>query len=134
MEIMVNMNYVAKTLEDYIDIKTGDISIFDFLEKLMSGIQNALGSINSFNITYDENNHQFKIVDSTFIPGLGKVQPNYFTRTPAKFVFDLDDIRDYHTGNYVSTSNNKMRSSFVRDFSIKTKLYLLSKKPFFIDI
>jgi hypothetical protein len=107
MNILVNTNYIAQTLEKYVDISTGNISLYDFLDKLMVGIQNALGNINNFNISYDENKNSFKIIDRTFIPGMNQYKPDLFKTSPAQFIT--------HT---LDTSNG----SFVRDASVKTKL------------
>ncbi len=124
MEIMVNTNYIAKTLENYTDIKTGDISFYDFLDKLLSGLQNALGNINRFSLSYNEDKNEFKIIDSTFIPGLGNVATgNPFSLTDYEFKLDYVRANAYHTrGFYTDNAQQDHRSSFVRDFSIKTKL------------
>lgn len=107
MNILVNTNYIAQTLEKYVDISTGNISLYDFLDKLLVGIQNALGNINNFNIAYNEDKNSFKIIDRTFIPGMNQFKPDLFKTSPVKFIT--------HT---LDTSNG----SFVRDASVKTKL------------
>ena len=121
MEIMVNMNYVTKILESYIDTSTGAISVYDFLNKLMGGIQNVLGNINRFNITYNEDANIFKIVDSTFIPGIAKICPDCATYSATNPKFNLKN--KYGLGlNKTFTFSDYSEGSFVRDFSIKTKL------------
>jgi len=70
MEIRVNMEHIAKTLAESIDDKDGTAKLYDFLKKLLSGIQNALGNVNNFEIIYNEDTNTFKIIDNTFIPGL----------------------------------------------------------------
>ena len=107
MNILVNTNYIAQTLEKYVDISTGNISLYDFLDKLMVGIQSALGNINNFNIAYNEDKNSFKIIDRTFIPGMNQYKPDLFKTSPVQFIT--------HT---LDTSNG----SFVRDASVKTKL------------
>ena len=107
MNILVNTNYIAQTLEKYVDISTGNISLYDFLDKLLVGIQNALGNINNFNITYNEDKNSFKIIDRTFIPGMNQFKPDLFKTAPVKFITHTLDI------------NN---GSFIRDASVKTKL------------
>jgi hypothetical protein len=109
MDIYVNMDYIVTTLSNYIDVNTNTISAFDFLEKLMSGIQNALGCVNNFTTVYDEDSNIFRIIDSTFIPNLDKLEgvKQYFENPPAEFIT--------HT---LDTS----QGSFVRDASVKTKL------------
>jgi hypothetical protein len=109
MDIYVNMDYIVTTLANYIDVNTNTISAFDFLEKLMSGIQNALGCVNNFTTVYDEDSNIFRIIDSTFIPNLDKLESvkQYFETPPAEFIT--------HT---LDTS----QGSFVRDATVKTKL------------
>jgi len=107
MNVLVNTNYIAQTLEKYVDISTGNISLYDFLDKLLIGIQNALGNINNFNISYDENKNSFKIIDRTFIPGMNQYKPDLFKTSPAQFITHTLDISN---------------GSFVRDASVKTKL------------
>ena len=70
MHTYINMEYIASTLDKNIDIKESKISLYDFLDNLMSGVQNALGNVNNFETIYDEDKNKFKIIDNTFIPGL----------------------------------------------------------------
>lgn len=107
MNIYINMNYAAKILQDYVDISTGAIAMYDFLDKLMKGVQHAMGNINNFNVTYDEDKNEFSIVDSTFIPFLNKYKPSAFANPPAEFL----------THTLTPTEG-----SFMRDASIKTQL------------
>lgn len=70
MHTYINMEYIASTLDKNIDIKESKISLYNFLDNLMTGVQNALGNVNNFIIIYDEDKNKFKIIDDTFIPGL----------------------------------------------------------------
>ena len=70
MHTYINMEYISSTLDKNIDIKESKISLYDFLDNLMTGVQNALGNVNNFITIYDEDNNKFKIIDDTFIPGL----------------------------------------------------------------
>lgn len=109
MDIYINMDYITTTLSNYIDINTNTISIFDFLEKLMSGVQNALGCVNNFVTTYNEDDNTFRIIDSTFIPNLDKLEnvKSYFEEPVAEFITHTLDPN---------------QGSFIRDASVKTKL------------
>jgi len=107
MNIYINMNYAAKILQDYVNISTGAIAMYDFLDKLMKGTQHALGNLNNFNVTYDEDKNEFSIVDSTFIPFLDKYKPLAFTNKPVEF----------KTHTLTPTEG-----SFMRDASVKTQL------------
>jgi len=107
MNIYINMNYAAKILQDYVDISTGTIAMYDFLDKLMKGVQHALGNLNNFSTTYDEDKNEFSIIDSTFIPFLNKYKPLAFANTPVEFM----------THTLTPT-----QGSFMRDASVKTQL------------
>lgn len=107
MSIYVNMDYIAKMLDSYIDIKTGAIAVYDLLDKLMNGVQNALGNVNNFNVTYDETSNTFHILDSTFIPGIADLKPEEFKKKPVEFIT--------HT-------LEPTKGSFIREASIKTQL------------
>jgi hypothetical protein len=71
MHMYLNMEFIASTLDKYIDISEGKISLYDFLDNIMKGAQSALGNVNNFEIIYDEDNNSYRIIDNTFIPGLG---------------------------------------------------------------
>lgn len=107
MNMYVNMNFVAKTLEQFIDARSGAISMYDFLDKLMTGIQQALGNVNNFSVSYDDVTNTFSIIDGTFIPGLDLYKPEAFKNKPVEFITHTLD----------STAG-----SFVRDATVKTQL------------
>lgn len=67
MAIHVNIEYISQILIDSIN-DDGQILLLTFLDKLMYGIQGALGNINSFTVTYDDVNG-LNIKDDTIIPG-----------------------------------------------------------------
>lgn len=68
MAIHVNIEFISKTLKESAD-ERGGINLYSFLEKLMYGIQDALGNINRFTVTYDET-EGINIKDDTIIPGV----------------------------------------------------------------
>lgn len=68
MAIHINIEFISKTLQSAQDDR-GGINLYSFLEKLMFGIQDAVGNINRFTITYDETNG-INIKDDTIIPGV----------------------------------------------------------------
>jgi hypothetical protein len=68
MAIHVNIEFISKTLKESAD-ERGGINLYSFLEKLMYGIQDALGNINRFTVTYDET-EGINIKDDTIIPGI----------------------------------------------------------------
>ena len=61
MHMWVNINYIATTLDR--SSSGGSVPLLRFLENLMMGIQDALGNINKFSVTYDHDNNQIIIRD-----------------------------------------------------------------------
>jgi len=105
MHMYVNMEFIASTLDRYVNVATGEIGLYDFLDTLMKGIQNALGNVNNFEITYDEDNNTFKIIDNTFIPGIIE------TNNPR---FEIVQFN----GNVLKNNYG----SFIKSVNFKTKL------------
>lgn len=67
MAIHVNIEYITQILSESVE-DNGQIGLYSFLDKLMYGIQGALGNINNFTITHDDENG-LNIKDDTIIPG-----------------------------------------------------------------
>jgi hypothetical protein len=101
------MEYISSTLDKNIDIKESKISLYKFLDNLMTGVQNALGNVNSFQVTHDEDNNSYKIIDNTQVPGLNKYIKEYFNNGIVQFNANL------LTPNY---------GSFITNVNFKTKL------------
>ena len=72
MAVHVNIEHITSILSTTKNSK-GQTMLFPFLEKLMSNIQEALGNINNFLVTYDDFNG-LNIKDDTIIPG---VEPEF---------------------------------------------------------
>jgi hypothetical protein len=78
------------------------ISLYTFLENLMSSINRALGSINNFEVIYDDVVNLIKIIDSTNIPGI--------TTKPSSTI------------NVNGVYKNDVIGSFVRNISLNSEL------------
>jgi len=102
MAIHVNIEYITKTLQDTAG-DGGEINLYTFLEKLMYGIQDALGGINNFTVTYDDING-INIKDDTIIPGVE--EDNDTSQTKLRL--------------YGTLPNNE--GSFVRNVSAQSKI------------
>lgn len=61
LEIHVNLHYVAAILEA--TTKGNGTNFLQFLQQLMQGIQDALGSVNKFSVTYDHDSNTVYIQD-----------------------------------------------------------------------
>lgn len=110
MHIHVNMEYVCKILIDNYNIKTGELNLYKFLEKLMNGIQNALGNINSFEVIYKEDTNTFKIIDNTFIPGQFE-GGNETQKSIVEFLISANGEQGTKGGSFVKNINFKTKLS-----------------------
>ena len=95
MAIHVNLEFIAKTLADSFDPDVNSANLYDFLDKLVYGIQNALGNINNFLVTFDEDNG-LQIKDDTIIPG---VVPDKENETKLRLYGTLPNIEGSFTKN-----------------------------------
>jgi len=110
MHIHVNMEYVCKVLADNYNIKTGELNLYKFLEKLMNGIQNALGNINSFEVIYKEDTNTFKIIDNTFIPGQFE-SGDQTQKTIVEFLISANGEQGTKGGSFVKNINFRTKLS-----------------------
>ena len=104
MHMYLNMEFIASTLDKYIDISEGKISLYDFLDNILKGAQSALGNVNNFEIIYDEDNNSYRIIDNTFIPGLGGGEDSGIVQ------FNANVLKNNH-GSFVSNVNFKTKLS-----------------------
>jgi len=110
MHIHVNIEYVCKVLADNYNIKTGELNLYKFLDKLMNGIQNALGNINSFEIIYKEDTNTFKIIDNTFIPGQFESDSNP-NKKIVEFLISAEGKQGVGGGSFVKNINFRTKLS-----------------------
>lgn len=111
MHIGVNLEYIAYTLASEID-GDGKMSILSFLKNLMSGIQTAIGSINNFDVTYDETTNLFSIRDLNNIP-----YGNLYLRNLLK-----DNKQDIKPTKFNISLLKSTEGSFVKDMSVTSQL------------
>ena len=110
MHMLVHMEYIASVLTKYLNVETGEIALYDFLDNLIKGIQNALGNVNNFEIVYDEENNIHRIIDNTSIPGV---------------VNTSKGIVEFNANILQAPNNNineKIGGSFIKNVNFKTKL------------
>ena len=110
MHMLVHMGYITDTLTDNLNVETGELSLYDFLDNLMKGIQNALGNINNFEVIYDEENNIHRIIDNTSIPGIADTSKGIVEFNANILQSPNDNI------------NNKIGGSFIKNVNFKTKL------------
>lgn len=114
MHIQVNVGYIIKTLDNNID-DDGNISVYDFLKELMSGIKGSLCNVNDFEIVYDESTNIFSIIDNSLLASL------YNNVDPTRFNINLltNSLPDPESSNAFIQG----KGSFITNFSLKTELF-----------
>lgn len=66
-EIWLNVDYLLTELNNSIDDRTGQSSVFTFLQNVLAGVEGALGDINELDIAYDEEFNVHYIVDRRYV-------------------------------------------------------------------
>ena len=110
MHIHVNIEYVCKILANNYNVKTGELNLYNFLDKLMNGIQNALCNINNFEIIYKEETNTFKIIDNTFIPGQFNSKIN-LRKGIVEFLISANGEKGIGGGSFIKNINFRTKLS-----------------------
>ena len=130
MHILVNMNFIHKTIEGNIETD-GKLSLTKFLDSLLDGIQGALGYINDFILSYNHSNNSLRILDNTHLANLyDKINPtviNINTLTPlsGSFVLDYSIKSEVFSkqGNALLAGTQTNGNTLVSNGTIFTELY-----------
>ena len=123
MNMFVNLELVAECLENSTSKEDGTIYFLEVLDKILYTIQNALGGINMFNITYldatqsTDEISSIKIFDDTIIPGIPDVTSN--KKDPEQKI-RLFGVQPNVEGSFVRkvTSQSKVSSNLATQISI----------------
>jgi hypothetical protein len=103
MNIYLNFDFIIECLKT--DDK-GDVSVFEFLSSICTGLNKALGGINNLEPVIDESSNTLSIIDTTPIPGkTSNGKSSYLLQ-----VYGYDKIGK----NYIS--------NFVRSVDLKTAI------------
>tara|TARA_R110001592_G_scaffold342236_1_gene631922 strand:- start:671 stop:3844 length:3174 start_codon:yes stop_codon:yes gene_type:complete len=102
MNIYLNFDFILTSLGNNLDSK-GNLSVFNFLDKICKGINKSLGGINNLEPIINENTNSITILDQSVIPGKNILFEN---KNPI--------IEMYGYGTSVS--------NFVKDFSFQTEI------------
>jgi hypothetical protein len=106
MHLYVCFDHIYLLLENLKDDE-GNISVYKFLDTLMSDIQESLGSINKFVISYDSDTNRVKIMDDFKLKGIKSI---------------IADYNDKYTTINVSGVYPGKIGSFVRNVEFKTEI------------
>jgi hypothetical protein len=107
LNIYLNFNFILESLSP--DDK-GNISVYDLLSKICTGLNRALGGINNLEPIIDETSNTLQIIDTTPIPKPQKA-PGYQLQ-----IYGYDKIDSTNKG-YLG---NNYISNFVRKVDLKT--------------
>jgi hypothetical protein len=125
MHTLVNVDFISSTIINNID-KDGNISIFEFIQAILNGIQAATGYINDFKVVYNENANILYIQDYNIPPEQMKyvkslnANKKYSNNSPDSTPTKLNINLVNNTAGGGETYNGK--GSFVTDVQIKTEL------------
>lgn len=104
-DIHVNINYISDLIVNY-TTSDNELPLLKFLEGLMSGIQQNLGGINKFTVSYDHDTNKIKIYDD--IPLDPKITKTT-ERQPAQF-------------NVLGYNKTNLEGTFVQNVNLTTKI------------
>lgn len=108
MGIMLNMDFVISQVSALNgDTEGNNISILNFLNSLLAGVNNVMGKINSFTVAYDEDLRKATLYDERTIPG---IKP----QNPKQGVFNIKGFE---------TQEDLTAGSFIKNFSFQTKVF-----------
>ncbi len=119
MNIYLNYDFVSKCLKK--NSKDNNITIFKFLQDICSGVNDALGNVQSLEPVI-LNDEIITIIDQNPIPGIQSLKNKYshlFNQNPTPF-----EIFGYNPSGSIDpkTKEIKSTSNFVKDFGFSTKL------------
>jgi len=103
MNIYLNFDFILECLKT--DDK-GDVSVFEFLSSICTGLNKALGGINNLEPVIDESTNTLSIIDTTPIPGKTSKETSNYTLQVYGY--------DKNGQNYIS--------NFVRNVDLKTAI------------
>ena len=78
--ILVNLRFCSEALATSTKDDDGGISVLSFVKTVLSGINEAMGSINNFTVMHDESKGVIKIFDETPKPGLVTSEQSAFSK------------------------------------------------------
>ena len=81
MNIYVNSTFIIDTIKANTDLKTGELSLYTFLKKIIDGITIALGGLNNLDLLVDETINEIKIIDKNPLPNRNQVLKNFKIRS-----------------------------------------------------
>jgi len=111
-QIHVNINHVASLLKSC--SVNNSLPLLKFLETLMKDIQVALGSINSFTVSYDHDTNRIKIYDD--------IPLNEEFIKSKNFNLGKNETANFNVVSSKSLGNGLFEGSFIRNINLTTTI------------
>ena len=89
MNIYVNSVFIIDTIKLNSNRITGDLNLYDFLKKILSGISSALGGLNNLDLLIDETTNEIKIIDKNPLPNKDKLLKRFNVPNIEPAIFSL---------------------------------------------
>ena len=119
--VMLNISFLAESLAKAPKDDDGSVSVLDYLQTILNGINTSLGSINNFMITYDDSTGYVKIYDESPKPGLDEeASEDEFTKFN---IFGMK--RGEESGNKSFTSflnQSNVTGSFITNIGLNAEI------------
>jgi predicted chitinase len=112
MNVYFNMTYILNQLDSLKDADTGKVSLYDLINCLCEGFNNATGNFNQLYPAVDADRNKITISDQTVCPDIKDLLDKQGKST-ALATFDV-------YGYYYNNSNNASSAGFIRDLSFQT--------------
>ena len=112
MNVYFNMTYILNQLDSLKDTDTGKVSLYDLINCLCEGFNNATGNINQLYPSVDSDRNKIVIRDQTVCPDIKDLLDKQGKSTSLA-TFDV-------YGYYYNNSNNASSAGFIRDLSFQT--------------
>jgi putative chitinase len=112
MNVYFNMTYILNQLDSLKDTDTGKVSLYDLINCLCEGFNNATGNFNQLYPAVDADRNKIVITDQTVCPDIKDLLDKQ-GRSTALATFDV-------YGYYYNNSNNASSAGFIRDLSFQT--------------
>jgi hypothetical protein len=109
MNIYVNSAFIVSTIKSNTDLKTGELSLYTLLKKIIDGITIALGGLNNLDLFIDETTNEIKIIDKNPLPNRNNILQYFGIPNVTPAIFNL----------YGYTND---QSSFITEFGFKSEL------------
>lgn len=112
MNVYFNMTYILNQLDSLKDTETGKVSLYDLINCLCEGFNNATGNFNKLYPAVDADRNKIVISDQTVCPDVKDLLEKQ-GKSVALATFDV-------YGYYYNNANSASSAGFIRDLSFQT--------------